>query len=188
MRQVDLSPRRIIGKHLTKREFNELINGIQATNDRMVVLLLGALVERELAAAIKSRMARLTKQELKQLFDPGPLNSFDAKIKIARALAIIGRGGFVDLDIIRQIRNICAHAIHEVSFKTATVRRGIKQLRTPNISPRLSFKMPWKLNYRVPKDRFVYTCIVIWVALRRVQRLPSRPRGPRHLFLRTFLF
>jgi hypothetical protein len=151
----------------------------------VTVLLLGAFVERELEAALKSRMAKLQKRELKFIFDPGPLQSFDAKIKIAQALSIIGHAGVIELDIVRQIRNICAHAIHEVSFKTPEIAKGIGALRTHRLknagSVMEAFDRP-PMKVRTAKDKFVCTCFIIWMALFLARHPAKRPRKPRDSF------
>jgi len=60
-----------------------------------------------------------------------PLSSLSAKIKIAYALALIDNDMRADLDAIRTIRNVFAHAEKPYTFETQEIADECKKLRLP---------------------------------------------------------
>lgn len=91
-------------------------------DDRSAAITAAALTEVAVEKAIKLRLRPLTKTEQRALFDgTAPLATFSAKIRMGYALGIYGRETRHDLESINAIRNVFAHSVHEVSFKSRAV-------------------------------------------------------------------
>jgi len=91
--------------------------------DRGAVILMATVVEDMLGAAIRKRMDKLSPDEDARLFGPdAPLGTFSAKIRIAHALGIIKREQMAMCDILREMRNACAHSRRAISFKNKVLR------------------------------------------------------------------
>jgi hypothetical protein len=53
--------------------------------------------------------------------DDAPFKNFSARIKLARALGIINKTDYDQIEIIRNIRNVFAHTINTVTFSTPQI-------------------------------------------------------------------
>lgn len=118
--------------HLTI-EPADLVKALESESDRVVVIVVGSVLEDRLAEAIKTKLKGLTDETEKRLrlFDySGPLGSFSLKINMALALDIIDTVLLEELHIIREMRNACAHSIHPIDFKTRELANVCKRLFT----------------------------------------------------------
>lgn len=92
-------------------------------NDRAAAIVLAALLEDVLRSAVALRLPGLSEEEAKPLFeDRGVLYTFDARIRMGRALAVYGSKTEKALDQVRRIRNVFAHVGHPVSFRSPEVK------------------------------------------------------------------
>ena len=91
--------------------------------DREAAIKSGSLVETSLEHAIKAKLVRLKKSEYKALFEgpSAPLSTFSAKIWIGYALGIYGPKAKHDLETIKDIRNVFAHATQHITFKNRQI-------------------------------------------------------------------
>lgn len=105
-------------------------------SDQAVVLFSCAFLDRALERAILTRMRKLKSKYHRQLFlGTGPLSSFWAKIRLAYSLALFGPETYEELDKLREIRNVFAHAAHPVKFGTKRIATHCKKLRLGNTQP-----------------------------------------------------
>ncbi len=85
--------------------------------DRGAVILLSTAVEDVLTLRLKSEMVTLNSDETKSIFGTESiLGSFSAKIKMAYALGFIDREITRVCDLVREMRNACAHCGRAISF------------------------------------------------------------------------
>lgn len=96
-------------------------------SDRACAIVAGAILETLLERLLRKSMVPNTTEVLFAKY--GPLNSFAAKIDLARALGLITRVEVDDLHRIRRIRNEFAHSLEPMSFTTSPVRDHVAQLR-----------------------------------------------------------
>jgi hypothetical protein len=92
-------------------------------DDREAALKAGSMVELSLEHAIKARIVRLRKAELKSLFE-GPkstFGTFSAKIWAGYALGLYGPKAKHDLEAIKDIRNAFAHSPHHLDFRSRKI-------------------------------------------------------------------
>jgi DNA-binding MltR family transcriptional regulator len=85
-------------------------------------LILSSLLETGFEMALKSAMVHLSKHTLKKLTTGyGPLSTFSAKIDIAYGMKLISREHRSDANLIRQIRNVFAHATAKLDFDSSEI-------------------------------------------------------------------
>jgi hypothetical protein len=85
---------------------------------RATALVLGAILEQGLQTVILSHCVPLEIPEQKRLFqggEDGPMN-FAVKIRMGYALSIYGPDSRDDLDVVRHVRNLFAHAPDHILF------------------------------------------------------------------------
>lgn len=106
-------------------KFKERLN---SESDRACAILGAALLDARLETVFRQHLLRC-QQEL--LGSDRPLGSFSARIRMARALALIDEDAGADLDTIRAIRNDFAHSFdHELSFQDQSISGRCSNLRT----------------------------------------------------------
>ncbi len=107
------------------------------------------------------------------VYPNAPLSSFAARTLMGRALGVIDDRTQGDLNVIRRIRNIFAHSIHSVTFRTAEVADLVSDLKVLN-DPTWAFVDG---EYTTPRARYLVTCAIHVVALHRYQFI--RPSDER---------
>ena len=109
---------------------NEMVREFYGENDRAAIILLSTFAEQGIVWAIRSKMRKHSL--VGQLFDPdGAIGTFGAKIFVAFALDLFGTKTKHDLDLIRTLRNGCAHSDIPLRFKTPEVRAVCDHLLLP---------------------------------------------------------
>ncbi|WP_204993088.1 hypothetical protein [Sphingopyxis sp. Geo48] len=93
---------------------NEFRTHASAELDRGTVIMASAMVEQSLEHALRRSLTHLTAEEISAWFDGpmAPFATFDAKIKLGRALkgnGVYDGGVERKLDLIRRVRNAFAH-------------------------------------------------------------------------------
>ncbi len=131
-------------------------------SDRAAAIIAATRLDDELKKAIGRRLMASTDGHA-ELFGPDhPLGSFSSRIRIAAALGAIGATTRSDLNWIRHIRNVFAHAQTSVHFETPEVRDACLQLSMKYVTERqLS-----DISKATTRDRFEVCCSSIWLALR----------------------
>ena len=88
-----------------------------------MAMIVAAALDRLLEDALLTKMVKLSKEMREKLFgDYGTLRSFDAKIKVAFAFAVIDRETSQRLTIIRKIRNKFAHTEGFLDFNRPKIK------------------------------------------------------------------
>lgn len=109
-------------------DIEALSKKMHAESDRTCVILGASAIHIALEDLLRSRLICNGDALLTGM---GPLASFSAQIKIARALDLIHPGTESDLDQIRAIRNLCAHSIDtDLDFSTQSVKDRCNNLKT----------------------------------------------------------
>lgn len=106
-------------------------------SDRAAFILLATRLDNALAMALQNVFRRdLSVDQKRGLFDfQGPAGSFSGRIKLAYALRIIDRDNRVRLDILREIRNVCAHSPRPLSLGNPELADAAKLLFTDGRFP-----------------------------------------------------
>jgi hypothetical protein len=146
-------------------------------SDYAVAIIGSSIVERALEVALLSRFVPLNKDEVDRLFSydtNGPLANFGARSRMGVALGLFGGATFEDLEKIRNIRNLFAHAttLHKFSDQAiAEVCRGFRVLD-------FIFRDDIDVNYTPSgKDNYVTVCLAIAGRLRSRLENASEDEG-----------
>lgn len=117
------SLRHITRQRLGKNDISGVSAELRAMDDRPAAIVAATLVEDALEDYIlKYRMAKLTKAEYEYLFQGnGPLTRFADKIRIAHTVKLIYRSSARQIQIIKDVRNVFAHARIPVYFDTPEI-------------------------------------------------------------------
>lgn len=108
----------------------DLAHELETQSDRGAALIASAMVDVTLIRLIMCRMAPVEgMHEILFEKEGGPLGTFSARIKVARAFGIIGAAVEADLDCIRRIRNQFAHSPLKIDFGNSLIAAEIKKLR-----------------------------------------------------------
>ena len=114
-----------IPTYLLRQLFNEGV--------RTAMTLFGAALDDALMYRLSQSLAyELNEPSFQHVFrDDGPLGSFGSRIEIGHLFGVIDDHTRHQLSICRELRNVCAHAHHEVSWDTlelvAVMRRLIPE-------------------------------------------------------------
>ncbi|KTD99369.1 hypothetical protein ATE68_02325 [Sphingopyxis sp. H038] len=85
-----------------------------------------AMIEDTLTQSIKQRLAHLNHNEIDALFDfNGPMGTFSSRIKCAQAFGIIDRQTRAHIEMIREMRNACAHSQNPLTFRDDALRDAV---------------------------------------------------------------
>ncbi len=150
--------RQLIRERPTEEELAKIRDELRTVHDRSAAILATALVEDALEDLLLAKLQPLSKTERLELFEgEGPLGSFSAKIKLAHALSLISSRSRADLMLIKEIRNVFAHASGMITFETPEVvaactnLKGIDNIRAEDLD--LPPERTWPPIH--PRDRFV---------------------------------
>jgi DNA-binding MltR family transcriptional regulator len=94
---------------------------IKQDSARGSVAAMSALLEEQLARAIKLELFLDEDEEAKLFEGTGPLATFSARITFGHALGLYGRKAKRDLNLFREIRNAFVHSQRHIDFKTQVV-------------------------------------------------------------------
>ncbi len=146
-----------------------------------------------LDARLEELLRRRLKHDVDELLRPGrALQSFSARIRLARSLCWIDEATGYDLDTIRTIRNDFAHSFdHSLGFESQSIAARCRTLRSanayldgtteaakhqPNFSTHVFERVRSKLGE--PRWRFQIAVEFIEQILQELPELESRYSGP----------
>jgi hypothetical protein len=117
----------IIREYPSMEGFFENDKEIRTGSDRAAAILVGASVEWALEAATLAQFPCLDDETLEKLRG-GALSSFYGNIYLAYAMGIIDSAMRDDLNTIRKVRNIFAHAMTHVTFSRPEISAECNKL------------------------------------------------------------
>lgn len=115
---------------VTEEEMDALFNSFFGSTHPIVVAILGqALIEHELDRHIRRKLKHRDNDTWEHLTaESGPISTFARKIALGHALGIYDKRMKDDLDIIRKIRNVFAHAKRMVKFENPAIRKELRKI------------------------------------------------------------
>ena len=121
-----------------REDWNEFFTEFANESDRAAAVLSAAYIDELLKNLIANFLVD-DEKVVEKLLDPkksphAPLGTFSARITAAFCLGLIDRVQYDDLNIIRQIRNLFAHSLHGVTFKSAEVVKEVKKLKAHRLA------------------------------------------------------
>lgn len=148
-----------------REQWQEWMEEFQAESDRACSVLGAAFLDEHLRALLEAFFVDHP-ERIQNLFKDaaGPLASFSSRINMAYALGFLAPNELRDLDLIRKIRNVFAHELHDVTFVSPSVASRCAELRQCNYIGR-------SLGPLSPRDRFVLSVVFLahWLAMRRLE-------------------
>ena len=110
--------------------FNEMQKELESGNDRSLIIVACAMLDEKLKDLIKAQLVEVEGNS-DQLFDTNmPLSTFSSIIEIAFRLRIIDRNIKETLNILRKIRNDCAHETKTVYLSDSPHKERINSIQT----------------------------------------------------------
>jgi DNA-binding MltR family transcriptional regulator len=172
----------------------------QVEADRSVALVRTSVVEEHLRLAIERHFPGLATDPkvIDRIFDPmknGPLSTFTARVDVAFALGIIGKGALTALKKIAEIRNLFAHRLEINAFDHPEIVKLVGKLtyidfaitgpddegiihvwqRNPNNEVRCGLGYRAVDNPLSQRGKFERTCEFLQRALREAHPALSHP-------------
>lgn len=121
-------PAALIGK-TTLDQLNTFLEALDYESDRGLVLTIAAICDDLCEQWLKEIFCHGNSDVRKSLFGfPGPFSSFSGRIKALYAHGTINAELFTDLEIIRSLRNDCAHKWASFEFTSEVVRTFVDPL------------------------------------------------------------
>jgi hypothetical protein len=121
-----MSLKELSTKRPTLDDVTRAMDGLKTADPRVAAIVGSTYLEDVTHLSIVTKTVELKKEDEDRLYvGAAPLSSFSAKILVAYALGLIGPKARHDLDKIREIRNVFAHAKIDVSFDTPAVVNAI---------------------------------------------------------------
>jgi DNA-binding MltR family transcriptional regulator len=127
----------------TRQQFDDFAEDLLAERSERPLIIIGAAKIEQLLFEILSTFLlpkRVKAKEQDELLEGDtPLGTFSARIKICHRLGLIDEKLFATLDLLRRIRNLCAHS---VSFDHAKspVREHLAEFKR-NVDGRSSYQL-----------------------------------------------
>lgn len=104
-------------------------------SDRGSVLLVAASLDGTLEQLHRMQMEAVASPPNKFLdglfATHAPLSTFSARIQLGYGYGLVGREDFLDLELLRKLRNDAAHSPAEFSFKNSETRTRVFALKAP---------------------------------------------------------
>jgi len=150
----------------------EAHNEIHLGSDRAAAILVAAALEPYLETLILVHMPNRD-VDIALTENGGPLATFSNKIYLAYAMGLIDEITRTDLNIIRNIRNVFAHAMGHVSFANPEIQQECNKLKTDAV-----YKKPYLgSDQSAPPDRQRYLAVgkhieheLIWKAHKTLRK------------------
>src|SRR5271166_6607529 len=114
-------------------DVKRFIAELKGESDRASIILTSSLLDDLLTARLSKRFCiSPTEDEISTAFRfEGPLGTLSRKMEVACLLGFIEDKTYQQLDIIREMRNACAHSKHPVDFSSKEVIKVVRRLFGP---------------------------------------------------------
>ncbi|MGB6306438.1 MAG: hypothetical protein WBF89_01505 [Steroidobacteraceae bacterium] len=133
----------------TEYETEAVVGDLDDESDRTAILVAATAIEDALEQALMQRMPALaTDNDARvKVFGPeGTISTYSAKILIAYAIGILDRKARKEIDVVRHIRNACAHSRKSLSLQTPALADAIKGALGEDVVAKLRDQEPATLR------------------------------------------
>lgn len=116
----------LMRRELLELDPHEYKTHVEGESDRASIMLTAGVLEKYIVYVLNQHMPTINSDERAAIFQfEGPCGSFSSRIKMAQALGILNRRQRKQLDLIRVMRNVCAHAHPVITFDTPEIRNAV---------------------------------------------------------------
>lgn len=180
------SLRRLSRQRIDKEDLQRVADEVRSMNDRPAAMVAATLVEDALEDAILSRMRKLTKAEYRDLFFvDSPLATFSSKIRVASALKVVYRSWARQIVLVKEIRNVFAHARTHIDFATPEIMEHTKHITV--IDEHLEYdiskilgtdknplnQIAYSTRLHDPRSRYLGSCLYLSYAVWHIRPDPD---------------
>jgi hypothetical protein len=127
-------------------QIEKFLAEVNSQTDRGAAIVSAGVLDEILELVILARLIEISAERREALFNRSgsPLSAFSPKIEMAFALGIISNDARLALHLVREIRNIFAHRIEQITFdhpevKTLLDTRATKSIKAMNATYRHKF-------------------------------------------------
>ena len=140
------------------------VKEIEGVSDRSAAILVASQVDEVLGGLIESNLEKKSEATLRALYGSGgALSTFYAKIHLGYAMGFYDEETRDDLEVIRRVRNVFAHAHRPIDFKATKVAKECRKFKIINDQNHPMAKTLDWTSYRNPgnldRDSFVMTAL-----------------------------
>ena len=116
-----------------EKHFNvQIANSLKDESDRAKIILAASWADYYLQVKFEKEYSKGNKKARKIIFSAnGPFASFSSKLNIAFCAGWIDSDVYHDIQIIRRLRNECAHTINKISLSEEKYRTEIEKFKVP---------------------------------------------------------
>lgn len=114
-------------------DIDEHVSRLRAESDRGVMILAATMLDDALRTALARIIPRANSRTKSQIFsNDGPLSTFSKRIIFAEAAGLISPIVAKQINVVRQIRNVAAHAHAAVDFSLNEVKQALATMFQDN--------------------------------------------------------
>ena len=114
-----------------KELHNQVINSLEKESDRAKLILVVSWIDHFLNVKLQNEFSKGNKKARKDLFSNGPFATFSSKLNLAFCAGWIDSDVYHDIQVIRKLRNGCAHSIDSISLNEEKIRKEIEKFKVP---------------------------------------------------------
>ena len=115
-----------------KELLNQVINSLEKESDRAKLILVVSWIDHFLNVKLQNEFSKGNKKARKDLFSSnGPFATFSSKLNLAFCAGWIDSDVYHDIQVIRKLRNECAHSIDSISLNEEKIRKEIEKFKVP---------------------------------------------------------
>lgn len=129
---MDENKKEKIYSEFEEKLHNLILDSLKKESDRAKLILVSSWIDYFLKVKIQNEFSKGNKKARKDLFSlNGPFATFSSKLNLAFCAGWIDSDVYHDIQIIRKLRNDCAHSIENITLDEERVRKEIEKFKVP---------------------------------------------------------
>ncbi|MBD3339725.1 MAG: hypothetical protein GF353_11490 [Candidatus Lokiarchaeota archaeon] len=130
--KMDKGNKNNISQEFKQMLHDQILNSLKHESDRAKLILICSWIDYLLKLKIQNEFSEGNKKARKDLFSSnGPFSTFSAKLNLAYCAGWIDSDVYHDIEIIRKLRNHCAHSIENITLNEELIRKEIEKFKVP---------------------------------------------------------
>jgi len=117
----------------------DFVAALKGESDRGAIILAATMIDDRIALELQQRMPGINGAERARIFGvDGLAGTFANRLKLAQGLGIIDRRTRNLVELVREMRNACAHSRQVLTFSTPVIRAAIVSIMSDDTSDDVS--------------------------------------------------